>query len=79
MAKEAKKKEIPVIKIKKCNSCIVCIDVCPVNCLAPSVVSKGQPGHRYPVLINEDACTGCGSCAEECPVDAVTMVPRAAA
>lgn len=77
MAKESKK-EIPSIKIKKCNSCDVCIDICPVSCLMSSVVSKGQAGHRYPVLINEESCTGCGSCAVECPVDAVAMVARAA-
>lgn len=71
-------KEIPSINIKKCNSCIVCIDSCPVDCLSLSLTNKGINGHKYPNLLNENSCIGCGTCALDCPVDAITMVARAA-
>ncbi|MFZ5569027.1 MAG: 4Fe-4S dicluster domain-containing protein [Thermodesulfobacteriota bacterium] len=77
MTKQSKK-EIPSIHIKKCNSCVVCIDSCPVDCLFLSLASDGIPGHKYPHLLNENMCIGCGTCAMDCPVDAITMVARAA-
>jgi len=74
----APKKEIPSFTIKKCNSCIICIDVCPVDCLSMSVASGGIPNHKYPCLLNSSACTSCGSCAMECPTEAITMQQAAA-
>ena len=26
-----------------------------------------------PAIVNEDECTGCTSCVDECPVSAITM------
>ena len=72
--KERKEKKIPQFNIKKCNSCVICIDSCPVDCLSMSVASSGIPNHKYPNLLNQAICTGCGSCAEDCPTDAVMMV-----
>jgi formate hydrogenlyase subunit 6/NADH:ubiquinone oxidoreductase subunit I len=73
-----KEKEIPEISIKKCNSCIVCIEVCPVDCLVMSVAAAGIKKHKYPTLLNEDMCIGCSTCAVDCPVEAIKMVARAA-
>lgn len=69
-----KEKKIPKFDIKKCNSCAICIDTCPVDCLSMSVTNDGIPNHKYPNLLNESVCTGCGSCAEDCPTEAITMV-----
>ena len=69
-----KEKKIPKFSIKKCNSCVICVDTCPVDCLSMSVITDGIPNHKYPILPNEDRCIGCGSCAEDCPMDAITMV-----
>lgn len=76
MAKQ--EKEMPRINIKKCNSCVVCIDSCPVDCLSMSVAPEGLKKHKYPALLNADMCIGCGNCATDCPVDAIEMVARAA-
>ena len=64
--------EKPVFDRKKCMSCMICIDACPVGCLSLSESVPGDP-HGYPYLENEKSCLGCGFCACECPVDAVTM------
>ncbi len=68
-------KEIPDINIKKCNSCIVCVDSCPVDCLTMTVAVKGIPNHKYPHLLNASMCIGCGTCALDCPMQAIKMVP----
>ena len=66
----------PVFNRKKCTSCIICIDACPVGCLSVSEAVPRDP-HGYPRLDVEKACIGCGFCAFECPVNAITMeVPR---
>ncbi len=64
--------EKPVFDRKKCVSCMICMDACPVGCLSLSEAVSGDP-HGYPYLDKEKACIGCGFCAYECPVDAVTM------
>ena len=58
----------------KCASCMICIDACPVGCLGLSSVSDPKDRHDYPYMENEKACIGCGFCALECPVDAITMI-----
>lgn len=69
-----KSKQIPGISVKKCNSCIICVESCPVDCLSMTVVPEGIPNHKYPYLLNPDMCISCGTCAEECPVDAIDMI-----
>ncbi|MEA2015050.1 MAG: 4Fe-4S binding protein [Thermodesulfobacteriota bacterium] len=64
--------EKPVFDRKKCMSCMICIDACPVGCLSLSETLLGDP-HGYPCLDKEKACIGCGFCASECPVEAITM------
>ena len=64
----------PVINLELCipvkmnkKACFNCWLYCP-----DSVVSK-----TIPPVINFDYCKGCGICAEECPVDAISMVDEA--
>lgn len=66
--------EKPQFNNKKCMSCEICIDACPVDCLGLSPVSDPKDPHGYPYMENEKACIGCGYCALECPVDAITMI-----
>jgi pyruvate ferredoxin oxidoreductase delta subunit len=61
----------PVIDHAKCTpsirnkpSCFICWLYCP----------EGVVRDTIPVEIDLDYCKGCGICAEECPVEAITMV-----
>ena len=61
----------PVINLQACipvkmnkKACFNCWLYCP-----DSVVSK-----TIPPVIDFEYCKGCGICAEECPVDAISMV-----
>ena len=49
-----------------CNSCMLCWLLCPEGCVFPT--EKPERDLSY--------CKGCGICAEECPVNAIEMVPE---
>jgi formate hydrogenlyase subunit 6/NADH:ubiquinone oxidoreductase subunit I len=65
--------EKPKLDLKKCVACVICIEVCPVDCLALSEPGNSQDFIRYPYLENAKTCIACGFCAVECPVDAIEM------
>jgi len=75
MAEEVKK--IPFVHVEKCCSCIVCVDSCPVDCLALTLVPDGKKKHRCPFMPDRRICIHCGRCADDCPVEAIEMVPAA--
>jgi NAD-dependent dihydropyrimidine dehydrogenase PreA subunit len=54
-----------------------CVDVCPVDCINPTV---DEPGFEEAdqLFIDPEECIDCDACVEACPVDAITpedMVP----
>lgn len=53
-----------------------CLDVCPVECIAP-----GNPVSEWPTFyIDSSTCIDCGACVPECPFRAIfpmDEVPRA--
>lgn len=55
----------PVVDRQKCTNCLLCWVYCP----EPTI-------HRREgwVEIDYTYCKGCGICAEECPVKAISMV-----
>jgi len=69
-------KNIPAFNLKKCMSCNMCLDVCPVDCIDLKISEDPRDAHAYPVVEDESTCIGCGSCADDCPVDAIQMVSR---
>ena len=67
----------PVIDQEKCVRCRTCWALCPDG----AIIEVKKPyqtksGRKYDVSyeINYDYCKGCGVCANECPVKAITMV-----
>lgn len=54
----------PVVDPNKCTNCLICWIYCP-----DMAVIQGEKV----VEINYDYCKGCGICAAECPVKAITM------
>ncbi len=56
-----------------CGNCFEC-DGCLGSCPEDSVIKLGV-GKRYE--FDYDTCTGCGTCARQCPVSAIAMVPEA--
>ncbi len=65
---------IPLFDHKQCMSCIMCIDICPVDCISQATKGSTKNTHRYPFLVRDGLCIGCGSCADDCPVEAIMMI-----
>lgn len=57
-----------------CGNCFEC-DGCYGACPEDAIIKLG-PGNRYEV--NFDLCTGCGTCFDQCPVHAISLVPEPA-
>ncbi len=55
----------PIVDQGKCINCLLCWIYCP----DAAIVRK----EKF-IDINYDYCKGCGICANECPVKAITMV-----
>ncbi|MBJ7338142.1 NAD(P)-binding protein [Mycolicibacterium sp.] len=55
-----------------CGNCFEC-DGCLGACPEDAVIKLGV-GHRYE--FDYDKCTGCGVCADQCPVHAIEMFPE---
>ena len=58
----------PEVNLDKCVHCMMCWLVCPDNAV---VVKDGKMTGFF-----NDHCKGCGVCANECPVNAIEMVPE---
>ncbi len=58
---------MPRIITNLCQRDASCVEVCPVDCIAP-----GEPVEEYPTYyIDPDACIDCGACEVECPNSAI--------
>jgi len=58
----------PVLDKSKCIKCLLCWVYCP----EPAIIRHEDDS----VEIDYNYCKGCGICANECPVKAITMVPE---
>ena len=71
---EEKKKKYPIIDAKTCAGCSVCVENCPINCLAIEEPKYHGDITTIVYLANPEACLGCGICAKICPIRAITIV-----
>jgi len=69
----AKIKDVPYIDAIKCAGCSVCIENCPMNCLALTRPAYHGDIHTYAYVDPNAKCIGCGICAKVCPIDVITM------
>lgn len=66
---------VALVDEEVCTACEVCIEFCPVDCIA--VVSNPNEGLANNVCrVIEEDCIGCKICVRECPWDCIEMVPR---
>jgi len=57
----------PVRDLEKCTRCLLCHVFCPEGAI------KWNP-EKEDIEFDYNFCKGCGICANECPVNAITMV-----
>lgn len=54
------------------NACMHCVDpVCMIGCPTGAIHRSSSGGQ---VVINDDTCIGCGTCASSCPYDNITLI-----
>lgn len=81
--------DVPVWDSEKCIGCNKCALVCPHACVRPVAMTeeaaakapagakmkdlKQYDGKKFAITISVLDCTGCGACANTCPVKALSM------
>jgi NADPH-dependent glutamate synthase beta subunit-like oxidoreductase len=62
-----------------CFECDGCFGSCPEDAIIkirPSRPAGHEHGTDYAYVFDYDRCTGCGICHDQCPVDAIEMIPE---
>jgi electron transport complex protein RnfB len=64
----------PFLSKRLCALCMLCVDLCRAKAFH---IQRPIPQGKMPseILYDETKCVGCGLCAKECPVNAITMFP----
>ena len=70
---EKVKKNIPHIDGQHCAGCSVCVENCPMECLAIEEPKFHGDIGTIAYLKTPEKCIGCGICAKFCPIEAICM------
>jgi NADH-quinone oxidoreductase subunit I len=54
----------------RCDACLRCAKVCPVDCIYIETTGKAKDRYMYRYAIDYNKCIWCGLCTIECPTDA---------
>ncbi|MBE0698698.1 MAG: 4Fe-4S binding protein [Anaerolineaceae bacterium] len=65
-----------VVNESYCKGCELCVDACPQEVLALSLVRITAKGY-HPVELAGQSCTGCGICTIVCPEAAIIVYREA--
>ncbi|MCX7070742.1 MAG: 4Fe-4S binding protein [Gammaproteobacteria bacterium] len=61
---------MPYVIAAPCVADYSCVEVCPVNCIAPGPADPGFAKAEQ-LYINPALCIHCEACVEACPVNAI--------
>jgi len=67
---------LPEIDEEKCNGCVRCSQVCPVEAIGRVSANDPKRPKRQKARLNEDICLGCGLCVKICESDAIRLRER---
>ncbi len=67
---------LPVIDEEKCNGCVQCTQVCPVEAIGRVSANDPKRPRRQKARVNEDICLGCGLCVKVCDRGAIRLRER---
>jgi len=56
--------------IWRCDCCLGCAKICPVDCIYIRTTGKGVDRFMYRYAIDFNKCIWCGLCTQVCPTDA---------
>jgi NADH-quinone oxidoreductase subunit I len=58
---------------EKCTACNLCLNTCPVSCIAIEAVGKGRDALVLRYEVDYSKCLFCNLCAEACPSDCLRL------
>jgi heterodisulfide reductase subunit A-like polyferredoxin len=65
---------VAVVDAEKCVGCLTCVRICPYDVPKVSNDYTGAGGILGAAYIEPAVCHGCGSCAAECPAQAIQLM-----